>query len=74
MHGNVMEWVQDFYSASYYAESPTDDPVGPASGSARVFRGGAAKLDAVEERSANRMQGAPWAVYSASGFRLARSK
>jgi hypothetical protein len=74
MHGNVMEWVQDFYSASYYAESPTDDPVGPASGSARVFRGGAAKLDAVEARSANRMQGAPWAVYSASGFRLARSK
>ena len=74
MHGNVMEWVQDFYSASYYGGSPTDDPTGPASGSDRVFRGGAADLDAVEARSANRLQGAPWGVYSASGFRLARSQ
>jgi hypothetical protein len=74
MHGNVMEWVRDYYSASYYAESPTDDPAGPASGSGRVIRGGAANLPATEARSANRSYGVHYAVYTGSGFRLARSK
>ena len=32
MHGNVQEWVNDRYSATYYSESPTDDPTGPSSG------------------------------------------
>jgi formylglycine-generating enzyme required for sulfatase activity len=39
MLGNVWEWVGDYYSDSYGGE--TDDPVGPASGQYRVFRGGA---------------------------------
>jgi formylglycine-generating enzyme required for sulfatase activity len=30
VHGNVREWVSDFYSERYYAESPTSDPTGPA--------------------------------------------
>jgi len=38
--GNVAEWVQDWYGAGYYAESPPDDPQGPGGGSYRVFRGG----------------------------------
>ncbi|HVQ64367.1 MAG TPA: hypothetical protein VMT78_07515, partial [Terriglobia bacterium] len=39
-HGNVREWVQDFYSANYYSVSPTEDPTGPAAGT-RGGRGGA---------------------------------
>jgi formylglycine-generating enzyme required for sulfatase activity len=41
MIGNVLEWVQDFSSATYYAESPALDPTGPALGSDHVVRGGA---------------------------------
>ena len=32
MLGNVREWVEDQYSANYYANSPLADPTGPAPG------------------------------------------
>ncbi|MDL2272917.1 SUMF1/EgtB/PvdO family nonheme iron enzyme [Desulfovibrio sp. OttesenSCG-928-I05] len=41
MYGNVAEWVQDFHSPTYYADSPRYDPEGPSGGTDRVFRGGA---------------------------------
>jgi formylglycine-generating enzyme required for sulfatase activity len=41
MLGNVREWVADQYSATYYASSPTDDPIGPPPGQGgRGRRGG----------------------------------
>jgi eukaryotic-like serine/threonine-protein kinase len=40
MAGNVSEWVNDTYSATYYQSSPSSDPLGPDSGKTRVIRGG----------------------------------
>ncbi|MDH7570825.1 MAG: formylglycine-generating enzyme family protein, partial [Armatimonadota bacterium] len=38
MHGNVWEWVQDWYGP--YSAQPQVDPTGPTTGTDRVFRGG----------------------------------
>ena len=40
-YGNVWEWVSDWYSATYYDNSPKRDPHGPRSGEEKVLRGGA---------------------------------
>lgn len=40
MHGNVTEFVQDWYDANYYLNSPGADPQGPGNGKERVLRGG----------------------------------
>ncbi len=40
MPGNVMEWTKDWYEDRYYEKTPSTDPRGPASGRARVFKGG----------------------------------
>ena len=40
MSGNVWEWLNDRYSSTYYASSPSINPTGPATGSNRVVRGG----------------------------------
>jgi formylglycine-generating enzyme required for sulfatase activity len=40
MEGNVKEWVEDMYSANYYASSPAVNPTGPQGGGGRGGPGG----------------------------------
>ena len=41
MSGNVYEWCSDRYDADYYQKPAEQNPIGPATGAYRVFRGGA---------------------------------
>jgi len=41
MAGNMFEWTSDWYSESYFANSPAKNPKGPDYGQAKVLRGSA---------------------------------
>ena len=68
MHGNVFEWTADWFSL--YSYGAQTDPTGPASGSARVIRGGSWHLTGTGLRSAARGNGTPSSRYTHIGFRV----
>lgn len=72
MHGNVWEWVSDWYANDYYAKSPIDDPQGPADGNVRVRRGGSWHTWALYARSSYRNWLSPDSRYILVGMRLVR--
>jgi formylglycine-generating enzyme required for sulfatase activity len=74
MHGNVSEWTADWYSATYPTGNPVVDPTGPASGSARVLRGGSWGSDGTILRSARRNNNTPSNRYIYLGFRVGFQK
>jgi formylglycine-generating enzyme required for sulfatase activity len=71
--GNVWEWVNDWYSSSYYASSPVSNPTGPATGASRVLRGGYWGYLTDYVRSSNRSYGTPGLTSFVIGFRVARN-
>jgi sulfatase modifying factor 1 len=74
MHGNVAEWVQDWYAYDYYSVSPVSDPAGPPAGTHRVRRGGSWRFNAAYARAARRGRDLPSISYDFQGLRLVREK
>jgi formylglycine-generating enzyme len=69
MHGNVLEWCQDWYGD--YPSGPVTDPAGPSSGCKRVIRGGSWDDIARRCRSAGRSFSNPDDHSNGLGLRLA---
>lgn len=70
-HGNVSEWVHDWYGA--YPIGPLTNPTGPSTGSHRVLRGGGYASPSEWCRSASRGKADPGMSSSTIGFRPVRT-
>lgn len=70
MHGNVQEWVNDWFDEYYYHDSPPDNPTGPEQGTMRVVRGGCWTAFSSDCRSAARRGHPPAAPNNTIGFRV----
>ena len=75
MAGNAWEWVADWYAPDYYTQSPQADPLGPASGTLRLVRGGSFRIFDItgldESRATHRRPLEPSSALDDVGFRCA---
>ena len=71
VHGNVWEWVADWYGG--YSSDLVTDPHGSATGAGRVYRGGGWNSPTRYCRAPNRLYDAPGDRINSLGFRLART-
>lgn len=69
--GNVAEWMSDWYGASYYgsADASGVDPLGPATGSQKVVRGGSWSAVPFFARTVHRQSWEPNDPQAWIGFR-----
>ena len=70
VHGNVHEWCQDWFDRNYYSQSPSNSPLGPSSGLAKVSRGGDWGSEDWYCRCASRSLSSPNRRSNRLGFRL----
>lgn len=70
MAGNVEEWVNDWHQPTYYAVSPSFNPLGPDTGTFRVVRGGSYNSSRGDVRTTVRGKALPDAEYPNTGFRV----
>jgi formylglycine-generating enzyme required for sulfatase activity len=68
MHGNVGEWCQDWFGP--HPGGIVLDPKGPATGTARVSKGGPWLRPPTSNRSAFRLAISPDAILDGAGFRV----
>ena len=72
MAGNVWEWVSDWYSETYYRNSPASNPLGPDGGTHRVLRGGTWDSPDHNLHTSRRLKYKPAFYTEGIGFRCSR--
>ena len=72
LNGNVQEWVQDYYSSTYYGYSPATNPINNVENSYRVVRGGGWNNGLYHTTSMYRRATDPNKVKAFLGFRCAK--
>ena len=72
LHGNVSEWVADWFDANYYGGSGgfAWNPTGPKTGTHKVVRGGDFTMDKLSCRCASRVYCSPRVTNMLIGFRV----